>query len=105
MASKPIANLKASSALEIWNGRAMQRLRQNIKDNRIDPICVGASCRYVMKETMAQQEFADRNKRDTAAAGKRSPSDSQNNAPMNSKSEHVDATEEQHPTAARKRHV
>ncbi|KIZ33362.1 hypothetical protein, partial [Rhodopseudomonas palustris] len=61
-----------------------------------DPICVGASCRYVMKEAMARQELADRNKRDTAVAGKRALSESKNNAPMNSKSEHAGATEERY---------
>lgn len=49
MAAKPIGSLKDNSALEIWNGPAMQRLRKNITESRIDPICVGASCRYVMK--------------------------------------------------------
>ena len=57
MAGKPIGNLKSATALEIWNGRAMQRLRRNIKENKLDPICVGGSCRYVMKAEMEKREI------------------------------------------------
>ncbi|MGP9813728.1 radical SAM protein [Rhodopseudomonas sp. NSM] len=56
MATKPLANPHDASAMEIWNGPEMQRLRKNIKSNSLDPICIGASCRYVMKSTMAHTE-------------------------------------------------
>ena len=45
-----LASLRDLSLAEIWNGEAIQRLRRNIRLNRIDPICQGASCLYVMSE-------------------------------------------------------
>ena len=48
-ARRPLGNLNdAASLAEIWNGRKIRELRNNIRDNRIDPeICDGASCVYV----------------------------------------------------------
>jgi MoaA/NifB/PqqE/SkfB family radical SAM enzyme len=48
-ARRPLANLNdAESLAAIWNGRRIRELRQNIRDNRVDPeICEGASCVYV----------------------------------------------------------
>jgi MoaA/NifB/PqqE/SkfB family radical SAM enzyme len=49
MAVAPLKNLRdAESLAGVWNGPEMQRLRGNIKANRIDPICKGGTCIYVM---------------------------------------------------------
>ena len=48
-ARHPLGNLNdAASLAEIWNGRRIRELRNNIRENRVDPeICEGASCVYV----------------------------------------------------------
>ena len=49
MAVAPLKNPRdAESLAGVWNGPEMQRLRGNIKANRIDPICKGGTCIYVM---------------------------------------------------------
>ncbi len=35
----------------------MQRLRTTIKDNKVDPFCIGGSSRYVMKDEMEKREI------------------------------------------------
>lgn len=48
----PLGNLEEAESLrEIWNGPALRRLRTNVANNQIDPICKGASCIYVMPQT------------------------------------------------------
>ena len=47
-ATAPVGNLHEDGDLEaIWTGAEMQELRQFVNENRLHPVCVGASCVYV----------------------------------------------------------
>lgn len=48
----PLGNLEQADSLkEIWNGPSFRRLRTNLANNQIDPICKGASCIFVMSQS------------------------------------------------------
>jgi MoaA/NifB/PqqE/SkfB family radical SAM enzyme len=45
--AKPIANLNDKGFTEIWNGAAYQKLRSDLSQNKMSPVCSGAACKYV----------------------------------------------------------
>jgi MoaA/NifB/PqqE/SkfB family radical SAM enzyme len=58
--SQPVGNMNDASFAEIWNGQAMRDLRRDMKQDRVNPICRGAACKYVANtpEPVAAPEAA-----------------------------------------------